>query len=214
MPVSTIFFDLDDTLYPHTCGLWTAIRERMADFMVERLRLPPAEVDRIRRDYFETYGTTLRGLQNHHQVDAIDFLTYVHDLPLAKFLSPDPRVRDLIDSLPQRKWIFTNSDINHARRVLDALQLSACFDGLIDILALQYRCKPLPEAYLQALSIAGESDPRSCLFIDDSPRNLLPARELGFLTVLVGQTEPSSAAHHAIASLIDLPHVMPELWEA
>jgi FMN phosphatase YigB (HAD superfamily) len=49
--------------------------------------------------------------------------------------------------------------------------------------------------------------------LDDSPRNLAPARELGFTTVLVGTAEPHAAADLAIASLKELPIAFPELWK-
>ena len=63
MRFSTLFFDLDDTLYPASTGLWHAIKERMNMFMHERLCLPEAEIPALREQYFKTYGTTLRGLQ-------------------------------------------------------------------------------------------------------------------------------------------------------
>jgi putative hydrolase of the HAD superfamily len=74
MQFSTVFFDLDDTLYPSTNGLWEAIRERMNRYMGEILNLPSDKIPDLRRHYFITYGTTLRGLQYHHNVDAEDFL--------------------------------------------------------------------------------------------------------------------------------------------
>ena len=69
MRYSTIFFDLDDTLYDSRSGLWDAIRHRMSEYMQERLGMPWAEIDELRKKYYQTYGTTLRGLQRHHQVD-------------------------------------------------------------------------------------------------------------------------------------------------
>jgi putative hydrolase of the HAD superfamily len=212
MPYTTLFFDLDDTLYPNTNGLWGAIRERMEDYMRERMGLPPEEITELRRSYFETYGTTLRGLQRHHQVDAYDFLAYVHDLPLEIYLKPDPQIRELLLRLPQSKWIFTNADADHSRRVLEILRLEDLFEGIADIHARRYFCKPEKEAYQAAMELAGETDPQRCVFLDDSPRNLAPARSMGFTTVLVGSREPHPAAHHAVSSVKDLPQAMPELW--
>jgi FMN phosphatase YigB (HAD superfamily) len=60
--------------------------------------------------------------------------------------------------------------------------------------------------------LAGESDPARCVFFDDSPRNLAPARDLGFFTVLVGATETNPAADRSVASLLELPQALPELW--
>jgi putative hydrolase of the HAD superfamily len=212
MAFSVFFFDLDDTLYPSTCGLWDAIRRRMTEYMVDRLDIPPDEVSELRQLYFEKYGTTLRGLQTHYQVDALNFLAYVHDLPLKSYLRPDPELRKLLDRIQVQKWIFTNADHNHARRVLSELGLSSCFDGIIDVCRLDYICKPNPESYRQAMKIAGETDPARCLFVDDSTRNLGPARELGFYTILIGSSEPDSSAHMSLRSIHCLPQSLPDLF--
>jgi putative hydrolase of the HAD superfamily len=219
MPYTTLFFDLDDTLYPATTGLWPAIRDRMSEFMVERLGLSMDEVIPLRRQYYETYGTTLRGLQKHFQVDADEFLAYVHDLPLERYIQPNASLAALLDSLPQRKWIFTNADDAHARRVLNVLGLASCFQGIADVRALHYYCKPELEAYQRALSLAGEIHPESCVLFDDSPRNLVPATTLGLTTVLVAINEPDCqiaparpGINHVIPSLICLPQALPQLW--
>jgi len=213
MSYSTLFFDLDDTLYPNACGLWSAIRERMGLYMVERLGLPADRVPEMRRCYFEHYGTTLRGLQIHHQVDADEYLAYVHDLPLDDYLHPSPEVYELIRSLPQRRYIFTNADANHARRVLQQLALQDLFPAIIDIRAMEWVCKPDEAAYRAALKLAGDPDPQACLMIDDSPANLAPARRLGLTTVLVSAKDGQHpAATHIISSLLELRSNVPDLW--
>jgi len=212
MKYSTILFDLDDTLYPSSNGLWEAIRERMNHYMEERLNLPADEISELRRYYFLKYGTTLRGLQYHHDVDTDEFLAYVHDLPLKSYLRPDPVLRELIHSLPQEKWIFTNADEAHARRVIDTLGLDGCFTGIIDVRKNKFFCKPQLEAYQLALVHAGETDPTRCVYLDDSTRNLAPATQLGFYTVLVGNSEPSPEVRCAIPSIHELHRKLPELW--
>jgi putative hydrolase of the HAD superfamily len=212
MQFSTVFFDLDDTLYPSTNGLWEAIRERMNRYMGEILNLPSDKIHDLRRHYFITYGTTLRGLQYHHNVDAEDFLAYVHDIPLSSYLQPDPGLRSLLQSLPQKKWIFTNADSAHALRVIAQLGLEGCFDGIIDVRVNGFNCKPQPEAYHSALVHAGETDTRRCVYLDDSPRNLAPATELGLVTVLVGTDKPDPAACLSVPSIHELPRYLPQLW--
>src|SRR5688572_30235354 len=133
MRFTTIFFDLDDTLYPSSTGLWPAIKDRMNLYMCERLGIPEKDVPQLREQYFKMYGTTLRGLQERHHVDMQDFLAFVHDLPLIDYLKPDPTVRDIIASLPTRNLIFTNADANHARRVLTALKLDDLFETIVDV---------------------------------------------------------------------------------
>lgn len=210
--IQTIFFDLDDTLYDKQNGLWEAIRSRMGKYMQNLLQLPPEEISALRRVYFETYGTTLRGLQINHQVDSDEYLEYVHNLPLEQYIQPDPELKKMIRSLPQRKFIFTNADSAHAFRVIDVLGLNGCFDGILDVRALNFHCKPEQEAYQRALRLAGESDTKNCLYLDDSPRNLAAARQMGFTTVLVGNNQTDPSAHFSISNLKDLPQVLPDLW--
>jgi putative hydrolase of the HAD superfamily len=212
MQFSSVFFDLDDTLYPSTNGLWEAIREKMNQYMEEILKLPVDEIPALRRHYFITYGTTLRGLQHHHNVDADEFLAYVHDIPLSSYLQPDPHLRSVVQSMPQKKWIFTNADSAHALRVITELGLGGCFDGIIDVRSNGFYCKPQAEAYRSALAYAGETDTRRCVYLDDSPHNLAPATEMGFLTVLVGTDQPDPAACLSICSIHELPHYLPQLW--
>ncbi|RLN36503.1 uncharacterized protein C24B11.05-like [Panicum miliaceum] len=66
-----------------------------------------------------------------YDFDYDDFHACVHGtLPYEK-LKPDPVLRQLLLSLPQRKIIFTNSDKAHAARVLEKLGLEDCFEGII-----------------------------------------------------------------------------------
>lgn len=213
MTYTTLFFDLDDTLYPSTNGLWYAIRERMGQYMIERLGLPPERVPELRHTYFITYGTTLRGLQQHYQVQADDYLAYVHDLPLEKYLQPAPDLRKMLLSLPQKRWIFTNADRCHAQRVLAALQVSDCFEGIIDVRAISFACKPEILAYQRAMHISGEAHPQGCLLIDDSLSNLAGARQVGWGAVLVSQDGSlDGTIERVISDIRQLPQAMPELW--
>jgi putative hydrolase of the HAD superfamily len=213
MPYTHIFFDLDDTLYPSTNGLWASIRQRIGEYMLERLGIPAEQVPVLRRLYFENYGTTLRGLQIHHRVDADDFLAYVHDLPIESILVPDAELRHFLLSLSFPKWIFTNAHTNHACRVLSALGVSDCFTDIIDIRSMDFVCKPNPQAYRIALDRVGEDTPERCIYLDDASRNLAPAFNMGFFTVLVGQNGNDPSAKRVVARPHDLRKVMPELWD-
>lgn len=207
-----LLFDLDDTLYPSTTGLWTAIRERMVAYMQERMQLEPETIPTLRRYYYETYGTTLRGLQKHHRVNSDDFLEYVHDLPLHEYLEPAPALRRLLESLPQPKWVFTNADEPHARRVIDRLGLQGCFQGIIDVRALDFAVKPEERAYRRAVEIVGAEGAGQCILFDDSLNNLRAAVGVGFVTVLVGADRPHPDVTYTVPSLLELPRVMPQLW--
>jgi putative hydrolase of the HAD superfamily len=211
MTITTIFFDLDDTLYDKSNRLWDAIRDRMNLYMLDKLRIAPDQVGYLRRHYYENYGTTLRGLQLHYNINADDYLAFVHDLPLENYIRPNPELRRLLQSIPQSKYVFTNADSDHADRVLRILDILDCFLAIIDIRAMNYHCKPEEEAYRTALEIAGVRLAHGCLMIDDSSRNLAKARELGFTTVLVGKDGNFNGIDFEINSLIELPQVLPQI---
>ena len=212
MAYKTLLFDLDETLYRSSTGLWDAIRVRMNRYMHERVGLPKPAIPRLRERYYREYGTTLRGLQIHHDVDTDDYLAYVHDLPLKDYLQPDPDLQALLVQLPQPLWIFTNADSAHAYRVLDVLGITDCFVGIIDVRSVRPACKPAPEAMQKALEITGSSQPGDCVLLDDSPANIAGGKQFGFTTVLVGNgAHPHAAAYH-VANLVDLPIVHPEFW--
>jgi putative hydrolase of the HAD superfamily len=214
MRFTTIYFDLDATLYPESNGLWPAIRSRIDQFMHHRVGIPENDIPQLRRNYYDQYGTTLRGLQANYNIDPNEYLEYVHDLPLEKYLQPDPSLRSLLQSIPIPRWIFTNSDSKHVQRVLEILRIEDCFHGVIDVWALDPHCKPQVEAYNKALILSNETNPKTCAFLDDSIRNLIPARDLGFFTVLVGNEELHPSADRSLKDIKELRGKIPELWMA
>ena len=208
MPFTTFFFDLDDTLYPRASGLWGAIGGRISQYMIERMGFPPKQVASIREKYFLQYGTTLRGLQANYKVNTNDYLAFVHDVPLDHYIHPDPDVHSAIAGIPARKFIFTNSDTNHARRVLDATGLQGLFDGIIDVHVIAPFCKPMPEAFEMAMKAAGGPEAGNCVLLDDQRRITGAARRLGMYTILVGKASPGDDADAALLHLTDLPELL------
>ncbi|MCZ2127815.1 MAG: pyrimidine 5'-nucleotidase [Anaerolineales bacterium] len=204
MRFTTIFFDLDDTLYPTNVGLWNAIKERMNRYLLERMGFPEKQIPEIRERYFLQYGTTLRGLQANHQVDVQDYLAFVHDLPLQEYIAPNPTLRSIIASLPTRNLIFTNADAAHAERVLAILGLRDLFEAIVDVNAVAPYCKPMPESFRAALEIAGEDDPSKCVMIDDIHRTTRAAKEIGMFSILRADHFPPESADARLTDWDDL----------
>ncbi|NOT04973.1 MAG: pyrimidine 5'-nucleotidase [Anaerolineales bacterium] len=211
MKFTTIFFDLDDTLYPSSTNLWLAIKERMNEFMRDRLNIPTDEIPALREKYYMQYGTTLKGLEKHHQINVDDFLAYVHDLPLGSYLTPDPVQREILASLPTRNLIFTNADSSHAERVLAALNLRDLFLNIVDVNAVTPYCKPMPEAFEIAMKLAGETDPSRCVMIDDLTRTTRAAKEAGMSSILFGETAASEDAHASLSNWNELTDILERL---
>lgn len=204
-----MLFDLDDTLYPSTTGIWQAIGDRMDVFIMDRLGIARENVKTLRESLYLEYGTTLRGLRTLYGIDAESFLDYVHDVPIDRYLQRDVALKETMALYSSRKIIFTNASQAHAERVLLTLGLENDFDSIIDIMQITPYCKPLPEAYQKAVEISNIEDPKNCVVIDDSERNLKTASEMGFFTIQVGTDIRSPFADAAILTIADLPDVIP-----
>lgn len=199
--MTTLLFDLDNTLYPPERDLFSLIDVRINHYMEKIVCIDPAEVDGLRRRYWKDYGATLQGLVRHFAVDPEDYLDYVHKVDVRARLAPNPRLRDAIMALPQKSYIFTNGSREHAENVLDALGLQDLFADIFDIRIAAYQPKPNRDPYhnvLRQLNV----DAGNCAMIEDSVENLRTAKALGMTTILVGEGPGSAHVDHQV------PHVL------
>lgn len=177
-------FDLDDTLYPASCGLFRLVSVRITQTIARLLGLAPDAARTLQRQYWLRYGTSLRGLILEHGVDPEPFLAFVHDVPVEEHLRVDPALRTMLQGLPGHRHIFTNGPREHAGRVLRALGIDDLFENVFDIRHSEFVPKPDAEAFQRVLDALGARGP-DCILVDDAPPNLETARALGMQTVWV-----------------------------
>ena len=200
-------FDLDNTIYPKTCGLMQEIGHRINRYMIERLGICEVEVSERREAFLKTWGTTLNALRRHYSVDPDEFLNFVHDIPLDSFLHRDPNLDRMLQRLKLRKVIFTNSDARHARRVLFHTGILQHFETIIDIHMLDFINKPDRRAYIRVMDFIG-ARPEECLLIEDSPTNIKAAMEIGMITVMVDGDDCIGSTHYHIRRVTDLEDLL------
>jgi putative hydrolase of the HAD superfamily len=203
-------FDLDNTLYPKSCGLMEEIGLRMNQFMIERLGFSEDTVVEHRDALLHSYGTTLNALRRHYSVDPDEFLEFVHDIPLNAFLQYNEVLDQMLEALPLHKVIFTNADAKHARRVLNQLGISRHFESIIDIHLLEFINKPELRAYRKVLDFIS-ADPEECILLEDFIVNIRPARKMGMTTVLVGGDSNTEGAHYWIDAITELAELLQEI---
>lgn len=208
MPIRYLLFDLDETLYPRTAGIMQRIGHLIRQYISDRMGYTAEQADSLARRYYREYGTSMRGLLLNDNLDADDFLAYVHGFSLDS-LDANPQLDALLSSLPLDKVIFTNADRAHAERVLDRLGVAHHFTRIIDIVAVNYVSKPNLEAYLDCLDLLG-AKASECVLIEDSARNVEPATALGMVTVLVDGDEDTSADYQ-IDRILDLAPVIEDI---
>ena len=171
--VRSWIFDLDNTLYRADNGIFAQIESRMTDYVTALLKLPRDQARARQKDLYRRYGTTLNGLMREHDVDADDYLHFVHDIDLSG-LEPDAPLAAAIQALPGKRFVFTNGCRDHAARILDRLQMTHLFEQVWDIRTMDFAPKPEPGAYASVVA-AGGIEARQAAMFDDIARNLSPA---------------------------------------
>ena len=179
----TWVFDLDNTLYPAECDLFAEIDQRMTRFVADHLSIDTIDARALQKRYYAEHGTTLKGMMLNHGMKPDAFLAYVHDIDHSP-LPVDARLRQAIEVLPGRKFVFTNGSRGHAEGVTRSMGLDGIFDGLFGIEDALYEPKPHRptfDRFVERFAV----QPSNAVFFEDLTRNLEPAHEMGFATVLV-----------------------------
>lgn len=186
-------FDLDNTLYPPEMRLFDQIEQRMTIYVMETLGLDHRAANRLRHDYWATYGTTLAGLMECHDIDPEPYMLAVHDIDFS-VLSPDAELRFQIAALPGRKIVYTNGSADYARRVIEARGLGGLFDAVYGVEDAGYRPKPEAAAFERVFARDGLVPAAAAMFEDDA-RNLAAPHAMGMRTV------------HVAPEPLDVPHI-------
>lgn len=176
-------FDLDNTLYPASSRLFDQVDWNMTRYVAELLDIDQVEARRLQKDYFRSFGTTMRGLMTVHGIDPSAFLDYVHDIDVTG-LPVDSLMIEALAALPGRKVIYTNGSKGHADNITKHLGIDGYFEGCFDIIDAAYTPKPALESY-HAMCDAFGIDPAEAVMVEDMAKNLVPAAELGMTTVWV-----------------------------
>lgn len=193
--VRTWVFDLDNTLYPPQVRLFDQIEALMRTYMARELGVDHPTADRLRAEYWATYGTTLAGLMAEHKVDPDHFLHEVHQIDFG-VLPADPTLAARIDALPGRKIVYTNGARPYALNVLAARGLTGLFDEIYGIEHAGYRPKPERAAF-EAVFGRDQLDPETAAMFEDDPRNLAVPHAMGMQTVHVAPApDPADHIHH------------------
>ena len=64
-----LLFDLDNTLYPKSLGIFDQVVERIRNYMEDCLGFEKSLARELRQEYIRKYGSTLRGLMVHYNLN-------------------------------------------------------------------------------------------------------------------------------------------------
>lgn len=205
-----VLFDLDGTLADTVPLILASYRHTMK--AVRGAALP----DEL---WLETIGRPLRDAFGEFTDDPdelevfqetyVAFQRTVHD----DMVMPLPGAREVMAELVEER--VPVAVVTSKRRDMALRTLAVCgFDGAVDVLVGAddvTRGKPDPEAVRRALSGLPGADPARCVFVGDSPYDLVAGRAAGVRTVGI-TTGPFTRARleaegpdHLVQRLADLP---------
>ncbi len=182
--------DLDNTLYAADNGVFARMDQRMTAFIADVLKISKDEANVLRIKYWRQYGSTLRGLMLHHDVEPESFLHDVHDIQAHELLQKNERLDDVLSQLPMRKVIHTNGIAEHAEAILAALGIRHHFSAIYDIRFHDYLPKPCAETLKMLFEQEGIKANKAWV-VDDMEDNLAVAQGLGAKTCWVSSAEKS-----------------------
>jgi putative hydrolase of the HAD superfamily len=184
--MKVLLFDVDNTLYPEETNLFALVDRKINDYLKFFVKINPEKVNFIRKKYLIEYGTTLNGLIKHYNVDPLHYLEYVHNVPLEKYIKKNIKLEKFLKTTQHKKVIFSNAYKPYILKILTLLNISDCFEYIIDIVESDFHPKPIKSSYLKIMNMFSVK-PSDFVMFDDSVINLKTAHELGFKTVLVGK---------------------------
>ena len=202
-------FDLDNTLHDATAHIFPAMHEQINAFLRGEFSIDEEGANRMRRDLWLRYGTTLNGLMRHHGTDPRRFLAETHVFPeLADIVVHENALKHALERLGGVKLVFSNAPRHYVRGVLRAMGLARYFDGVYSIEDARYRGKPALHGF-HVLMRKHHLDPHRCVFIDDVLENLRTAHRLGMSTVWVSKTRRRVPfVDLCVASVLELPRLV------
>ncbi len=189
-----LLLDLDGVCYGSHNGyplekVFGMVSKRMTLFIQEKLGLNEKKARELQTNYFYKYNTSLNGLMLHHNIIGDEFLKFVHDIDIS-FMKEDKVMRDELEKLDMKKFIFTNGSAEHAKNILTHLGIYDLFgrDKVFDIKDGGYVPKPEAKTFDLMVKKFG-INPKETIYIEDIAKNLSIGHKRGCTTVWLKNDE-------------------------
>lgn len=187
-------FDYDLTLYgEEERFVLNSLDHRIAEFVQKTVGGSFESATEIRKDYLVRFGTTLAGLMAMNGTLPDDFFDFIHEPEYLIYPKVAPEKLSLLQSLKGRRYVFTNGRGDWSRAGMAHMQIDSAIEDVFDLRMMDWEGKPHASAYekmekwLESRGVLDTKNPDKAqiLLLEDSLRNLEPAHERGWTTVLV-----------------------------
>lgn len=186
-----IIFDMDGTLYSFENGaydiysttFYKKIEQNGVDFISRKLNMNRADAQKIRKSIFDKYnGNISIGLKKEFNIEREEYFNSAWDIDAAKYLKPAVQLDDMLARIKIKKAVLSSAPEVWVQRAIKQLGIYEQLDGVWCDDGIK---KPDVNAYLRVTN-AFNVLPQDTLIVEDEVRYLVPAKELGMTTVLIG----------------------------
>ena len=187
-------FDYDLTLYgEEERFVLNSLDHRISLFVQKVVGCDFETAHKVRTDYLERFGTTLSGLMALHHTNPEDFFDFIHEPEFLIYPKVAPEKLTLLESLLGRRYVFTNGRGDWSRAGMAHMQIDCAIEDVFDLKLMNWEGKPHASAYekiekwLESRGVLAKDslDKSQIVLLEDSLRNLEPAHERGWTTILV-----------------------------
>lgn len=199
-PISTLIFDVDDTLYDVGTG-FTQHRNKDAipKFMMQQYKFDSIEEAKaVKDEYFAKYHAIAKALKMAQQdgklpkdapeVKTEDIATYwAENLDYSLLGPPKTELHEQLSKCKCTLVAFSNGPRKYVKRALEHMGLFDLFgeERLYAVDDVMPHCKPEKEAFEKIFNNIGNPAPETCVMVEDSMKNIRSAKGLGMKTVLI-----------------------------
>lgn len=181
-------FDNDGTLYDDTLAE-KKFMELLYNYLSGILHLPPDLVKdyliRIKEKYLTTSSLVAIKKELSISIDEIIENTYLK-LDLSSLVVGNTNVGMTLESLNEPRVILSNNPSAYVKKVLECLNLTSYFSGIVGMQELNYILKPHPNAFatLEKLYPGFER----YILVDDRLQNVQAAANFGWRAIWFNRT--------------------------
>ena len=116
-----------------------------------------------------------------YQLDLNDFNDFKYN-----FLKKDNYLNILLTLLPSTKLLFSNGTYNHCLKSLKIMGIESNFSNIISRDMIN-SLKPNIDAFIKFIQLNNLKPNDVCFFFEDNIYNLKMAKNLGWITIYIGQ---------------------------
>ncbi|KRH93641.1 pyrimidine 5 -nucleotidase [Pseudoloma neurophilia] len=175
-----IIFDIDKTLYREIPGNERETQRGKNDpkNTVKSKPVNDKSINSVRSP--QNYSTT------NKENRALNFQT------LLSKLQTNQELKDFLDSLPYKKFCFTNNTIQGSKKILEKLGVLSCFEVVFAKDNTIYKSsivKPNKCAYEFVSNLLKIANNKNIIFFDDEGRNIIGAKSVGWNAVRIRKND-------------------------